>query len=139
MHVSGDTVAISNCDNCDTFRGWILFPPAPIRHLRAHAARFPTNGTMQAMDCVYNGYIHNGAGNQKMNLDQQLDGIQSRRMSAQSRFLDTIDAREEAAEEMLGQIIRDGKIVYYVTQHGGKYREGTRLELVAFLIRNRYA
>ena len=71
-----------------------------------------------------------------MNIDQQLNGTQARRMAAQDRFLCRIEKREAAAEQMIGQL-SSGK--YYVFPVGGKYREGTRLELVAFLIRNNYA
>lgn len=74
-----------------------------------------------------------------MNIHQQLEGNQNRRMASQDRFLNTIDAREEEAEAMIGQLIRDGKTVHYVMPQGGKYREGSRLDLVAFLIRNNYA
>jgi hypothetical protein len=66
----------------------------------------------------------------------------NRRMANQARALDNWDAlskREDAAEAMLGQLVRDGKTVYYVSPVGGKYREGTRLDLIAFLVRNNYA
>ncbi len=71
-----------------------------------------------------------------MNIDQQLNGTQARRMAAQDRFLTRIEKRETAAEQMIGQL-SSGK--FYVFPVGGKYREGTRLELVSFLIRNNYA
>lgn len=74
-----------------------------------------------------------------MNIHQQLAGNQARRMASQGRFLANIDAREETAEAMLGQLVRSGKVVYYVMPQGGKYREGTRLDLIAFLVRNNYA
>ena len=74
-----------------------------------------------------------------MNLHQQLAGNQNRRMANEARFLDSIDAREEAAEMMVGTLVRDGKEVRYVWPKGGKYREGTRLELIAFLVRRNYA
>jgi len=73
------------------------------------------------------------------NIHQQLEGNQNRRMASQSRFLDKIDSREENAEKMLGQLVREGKIIYYAWPQGGRYCEGGRLELVAFLIRNNYA
>lgn len=66
----------------------------------------------------------------------------NRRMANQARGLanwDALGKREEAAEAMVGQLVRDGKIVFYVWPQGGKYREGTRLELIAFLVRNNYA
>ena len=47
--------------------------------------------------------------------------------------------REEGAEEQIGELIRDGRAVFYVWPAGGKYREGSRSELVSYLIRNQYA
>jgi hypothetical protein len=47
--------------------------------------------------------------------------------------------REEAAEKLVGELCREGQQVFYVWPQGGKYREGTRAELIAFLIRNNYA
>jgi len=77
-----------------------------------------------------------------MNLEQQQEGNQNRRMANEARMMrnwDALSAREDRAEEMLGQLMRDGKTVYYVSPVGGKYREGGRLELIAFLVRNNYA
>ena len=74
-----------------------------------------------------------------MNIEQQLNAIQSRRMFAQDRYLSRIEAREDAAELMIGELCREGKPVLYVFPVGGKYREGSRLGLVSFLIRNNYA
>lgn len=71
-----------------------------------------------------------------MNTYQQLEARQSRRMAAEDRFLARIEKREAAAEQMIGEL-SSGKC--YVWPVGGKYREGTRSELVSFLIRNRYA
>lgn len=74
-----------------------------------------------------------------MNIDQASDARQARRMASESRYHDRIMAREEKAEQMIGELCREGRTVHYVYPAGGKYREGTRIELVAFLIRNRYA
>lgn len=71
-----------------------------------------------------------------MNTYQQLEARQSRRMAAEDRFLARIEKREAAAEQMIGEL-SSGKC--YIWPVGGKYREGTRSELVSFLIRNRYA
>ncbi|AKF13611.1 hypothetical protein PHIN3_348 [Sinorhizobium phage phiN3] len=50
-----------------------------------------------------------------------------------------IDEKLEArAEQMIGELCRDGCPVYYVMPAGGRYREGARVELVDFLIRNNY-
>lgn len=70
------------------------------------------------------------------NLYQQLEARQARRMAAEDRYLARIEKREAAAETMIGEL-SSGKC--YVFPVGGKYREGTRGELVAFLIRNNYA
>jgi hypothetical protein len=71
-----------------------------------------------------------------MNIDQQLNARQSRRMASDDRYLARLEKREEAANQMIGQL-NSGKC--YVWPQGGKYREGTRSELVQFLIRNNYA
>lgn len=64
-----------------------------------------------------------------------LDARQKRRMAAEDRLLSRIEKREAAAEAMIGEL-NSGKL--YVYPVGGKYREGTRAELIAFLIRNNY-
>jgi len=72
----------------------------------------------------------------KMNTDTQLNGIQSRRMAAQDRFLSRIEKREAKAEKMIGEL-SSGR--FYVFPVGGKYREGSKVDLISFLIRNNYA
>jgi hypothetical protein len=71
-----------------------------------------------------------------MNIDAQLNATQSRRMAAQDRYLTRLEKREVAAEKMIGEL-SSGK--FYVFPVGGKYREGSKAELVDFLIRNKYA
>jgi hypothetical protein len=70
-----------------------------------------------------------------MHIDQQLQATQLRRMAAQDRFLARLEKREAVAEQMIGEL-SSGKC--YVWPQGGKYREGTRAQLVSFLLRNRY-
>lgn len=74
-----------------------------------------------------------------MDIHQQLDASQRRRMAAEARFLDRIEARETEAEKQIGELVRGGKTVLYVSPIGGRYREGVRGDLIAFLIRNNYA
>lgn len=74
-----------------------------------------------------------------MQIDQQLDARQTRRMKSESRFLDRVERRELAAEAMIGELCREGQTVFYTWPQGGKYREGSRGEPVSFLTRNRYA
>lgn len=74
--------------------------------------------------------------------DRQVEVNHNRRMANQARALakwDGLGKREDKAEQMIGELCRDGKKVLYVYPAGGKYREGSRLELIAFLIRNNYA
>ncbi|MGN6701472.1 MAG: hypothetical protein ACTHKB_00735 [Burkholderiaceae bacterium] len=72
-------------------------------------------------------------------LEKQLEARQSRRMASEDRYLARLDKREAEAETMIGELCREGKTVFYVYPVGGRYREGTRAELVAFLLRNHYA
>ena len=71
-----------------------------------------------------------------MNIEQQLEANQNRRMQAQDRFLNRLEKREEAAEKMIGEL-SNGKL--YAWPIGGKYREGTKHDLIQYLIRNNYA
>ncbi len=68
--------------------------------------------------------------------DKFLDAKLARRCAAENRYLARLERREAAADRMVGELI-SGKL--YVYPVGGKYREGTRSELIAFLIRNNYA
>jgi hypothetical protein len=70
-----------------------------------------------------------------MHIDQQLSARQNRRMHSDDRYLARIEKREVAANRMIGEL-NSGKC--YICPVGGKYREGTRAELVAFLVRNNH-
>lgn len=77
-----------------------------------------------------------------MNRDEKdnawLDARESRRLKAEDRLLARIERLEAKAEKLIGELCREGKRVFYVWPLGGKYREGDRHELAAFLIRNKY-
>jgi len=60
----------------------------------------------------------------------------SRRFASEDRYLARMEKREAIADQMIGEL-NSGKL--YIYPVGGKYREGTRSELIAFLIRNNYA
>jgi hypothetical protein len=60
----------------------------------------------------------------------------NRRFASEDRYLARLAKREEQADRMIGELVNGTLYVYPV---GGKYREGTRAELIAFLIRNNYA
>lgn len=71
-----------------------------------------------------------------MKFDQMLDVKANRREAAQAKYHDQMMVRGEEADNMIGELA-NGKC--YVFPVGGKYREGSRVELVSFLIRNNYA
>lgn len=71
-----------------------------------------------------------------MHIEQQLDARQARRMAAEDRFLARMEKREAKADAMIGELV-SGKC--YVFPVGGRYREGSRSDLIAFLLRNNYA
>jgi hypothetical protein len=71
--------------------------------------------------------------------ERHLEARMNRRLAAEDRALARIEKREAAAEVQIGELCRQGKPVFYIWPVGGKYREGTRAELIAFLIRNNYA
>ncbi|NDC96534.1 hypothetical protein EB077_14615 [bacterium] len=70
-----------------------------------------------------------------MNIDQQLDAKQNRRLVSQDRFIKQLEKREIKALAMIGELC-NGK--FYVYPQGGKYKEGDKCELIAYLIRNKY-
>jgi hypothetical protein len=74
-----------------------------------------------------------------MSIDQSLDSRLNRRLAAQGRAIARLERRETAADQMIGELCRDGRPVFYVFPVGGKYREGSRAELISYLIRNRHA
>ncbi len=74
----------------------------------------------------------------KFDIERHLEASQRRRMAAEDRFLGRSIERENAADAMIGVLIREGKEIFYVHPQGGKYREGSRSDLIAFLVRNRY-
>jgi len=71
-----------------------------------------------------------------MNIDQTLDAKHASRMAREARQLERLERREAIAERMIGEL-SGGKLYAYPV--GGRYREGTRAELIQFLIRNKYA
>lgn len=74
-----------------------------------------------------------------MDIHQQLAANHNRRLANEARFIERIEKRELSATAMIGELCRQGVSVFYVSPQGGKYREGTRVELISFLIRNNYA
>jgi hypothetical protein len=75
----------------------------------------------------------------RMTFDQRIDARDAARQRRESKAHDRLVAREEKADAMVGELVRDGRTVHYFYPAGGKYREGNRLDLVQFLVRNNYA
>jgi len=75
----------------------------------------------------------------KLTDEEHLDRRETRRLAADARWLTRMERRWDAADAMIGELCREGRTVFYVSPQGGRYREGTRSDLIAFLIRNRYA
>ena len=67
--------------------------------------------------------------------ERHLEAVQARRSAAEAKYLDRIEKREATANAMVGEL-NSGKL--YIYPAGGSYHEGTRQELIAFLLRNRY-
>ncbi len=64
--------------------------------------------------------------------DRRVDAMLRR----DGKAADKMAAREDKADQMIGEL-SSGKL--YVYPVGGTYREGTRADLISFLIRNKYA
>lgn len=76
--------------------------------------------------------------------DASLDRRVNAMLRRDAKAFDRQAAREDAADRLIGELCREGKIIFYVNlrdQSGrptGKTKEDTRLKLVTYLIRNRY-
>lgn len=68
-------------------------------------------------------------------LEAWLDGRGCRRCKNEARNLAKFERQHEAADKMIGEL-SSGKL--YIFPVGGKYKEGSRSELIDFLIRNKY-
>jgi hypothetical protein len=75
----------------------------------------------------------------RMTDEERLEARERAIFRSGDRFMDRMERRWKAAEEMIGELCREGRAVFYVFPVGGKYREGSRSNLVDFLIRNNYA
>jgi len=82
--------------------------------------------------------------NEICELEALLNAKSNRRVAAEDRYIDRIEKKEAAAENLIGEINRDGKMVSYINQidrngrFTGKIIEGSKLELVRYCIRNHY-
>lgn len=77
-------------------------------------------------------------------LERELSAKSNRRAAGEARYLRRIERREESADRLIGELVRDGKTVFYINlrdRNGratGKTREGSRHDLISYLLRNHY-
>ena len=77
-------------------------------------------------------------------MEKMLTSKMNRRIAAEDRYMDRIEKKEAAAENLIGEINRDGKTVSYINQidrngrFTGKAIEGSRANLVSYCIKNKY-
>jgi hypothetical protein len=71
--------------------------------------------------------------------DREFEIKDNRRARNEDRAWNRICAEFDRAEPMIGTLIRDGKTIHYVWPVGGKYREGSKADLINYLIRNNHA
>jgi len=70
-----------------------------------------------------------------------LENLEARHHAADDRYLAKLDRLEPKAEELIGTLCRDGETVCYINlqpMRSGRTKEGSRGELVDYLIRNKY-
>lgn len=77
--------------------------------------------------------------------EQILDRKEARRLADDARWEDRREKLEAEAEKMVGELIRDGKVMFYINvltrtgEFNGKTKEFTRqYEAIDYLIRNKY-
>ena len=78
-------------------------------------------------------------------IDQRIDTLDRIRNRAEDRAFDRLCQQYDKAEQLIGEICRDGKTVYYINQRSrdgrptGRTIEATNhATLVDYAIRNRY-
>lgn len=77
--------------------------------------------------------------------ERNLEAKHTRRLKAEDRFLTRLEEKEAEALKLVGEVIRDGKPVFYINMRfsngafSGKTKEfSSPYEAVSYLIRNRY-
>jgi hypothetical protein len=80
----------------------------------------------------------------RMTNDERMEARDRARAKADDRAYDRIEGKCRAAEELIGVMIQEGQPVHYinlVNKNGvptGKIKIGSHINLVDYLIRNRY-
>jgi hypothetical protein len=77
--------------------------------------------------------------------ERQRAYLAKRRVAAEDRYLDKLDRLSNAAEPLIGQLMREGRTIFYVNIRSkvgaltGRTREfGTQVAASDYLIRNHY-
>lgn len=76
---------------------------------------------------------------ERLTEDERAERRLIRRLNDDAKRAELLFNRIEAAEAMISELRREGKTIFYLYPVGGKYREGSRQELIGFLLRNKYA
>lgn len=77
-------------------------------------------------------------------IERHLTAKMNRRVASEDRYLIRLECKEAAAENLIGELCREGKRVHYINQIDrkgrmtGKTIEGNRYELIRYCIRNHY-
>lgn len=79
-----------------------------------------------------------------MDIERQMEINEGRHFKADERYFDKLDRAIDAAEVLIGELCREGVKVLYINvlskegKYTGKTKEGTRSDLISYLIRNKY-
>lgn len=77
----------------------------------------------------------------KKSFEQLLDGKELRRLKNDDKTHLRMTRLENKANELIGELCKEGKQVFYINLHPlrkGKILEGSKADLMAYLIRNKY-
>lgn len=70
--------------------------------------------------------------------DHEFEMKDNRRARGEAKQWDSFCKKSDEAEHLIGELNRDGKTVYYINLRSGKPKEGGRIDLIEYLIRNQY-
>lgn len=72
-------------------------------------------------------------------IDQMIDSRQNARFSREGRAYDSYSRQSDKCDRLIGELVREGKTIYYVVTVRGQIKEDCRrMNLINFLIRNQY-
>jgi hypothetical protein len=70
----------------------------------------------------------------------QLNAREKRRFTLEAKADEVLQRREKVAQAMIGQLVREGKTVYYAWPVGGKYMEdGDEVDLLYKILKMKLA